>query len=214
MSLAFFLQYLAEDPVFYFTVVFAVILSVVLHELGHGVAAIWQGDDTPRVTGHMTLDPLVHMPPFSMVLLFVAGIAFGLMPVNPSRFRSRYGSAMVAAAGPAVNLILAFLGLTILVIWLKAAGQSPAEEMNNFQRFFFMLGVLNLVLCLFNMLPLPPLDGSTVLKDFSPGYRRFVSNPNNQPIFFGGFLLVFFFAGRELFDAAGTVASRFILLFW
>ena len=97
--LALFIDLITQAPEYYFSVVVAVVISIVLHELGHGFAAIWQGDDTPRISGHMTLNPLVHMGGFSLFLLVMAGIAFGQMPVNPGRFRSRYGNALVAAAG-------------------------------------------------------------------------------------------------------------------
>ena len=83
--------YMAKiDPFTYVSWVVTVVVSVVLHELGHGVAALRQGDDTPRTSGHMTLNPLVHMGGLSLFLLFVIGIAWGMMPVNPSRFRSRH----------------------------------------------------------------------------------------------------------------------------
>lgn len=213
MALAFLLiEQLPKNPVYYFSVVFAVILSVVLHELGHGVVAIWQGDDTPRTTGHMTLNPMVHMGGTSLILLFVIGIAFGSMPVYPPNFRSRYGRAMVSFAGPAVNLLLALLALTTLGLWLAASGWSTAGLARNFQFFLFTLGYLNIVLFVFNLLPIPPLDGATVLADFNPGFRRLVSNPDNQPFFMGGFILVFIFAG-EIFDWAGVLANGYLQLF-
>ena len=79
---------------FFVSVIFTVIISIILHELAHGVAALWQGDTTPRDAGHMTINPLIHMPPISIALLLLVGIAWGLMPVNPGRFRSRWGEAM------------------------------------------------------------------------------------------------------------------------
>ncbi len=201
------------DYVFYFSVVTTVVISIVLHELGHGVAAMWQGDDTPRATGHLTLDPMVHMGGFSLVLLFVVGIAFGQMPVNPSRFRGRFGRALVAAAGPAVNVVLALIGLTALGIWLGATGTPLARDaMNNGQFFLFIFGQLNIVLFLFNLLPIPPLDGSTVLADISPGYARFARNPANQGVFLGIFLGVFVLAGF-LFDAARAITANYVALF-
>ncbi|MDJ0520999.1 MAG: site-2 protease family protein [Planctomycetota bacterium] len=209
-----FIDLITKAPEFYFSIVIAVVISVVLHELGHGVAAIWQGDDTPRVTGHMTWNPLVHMGGFSLFLLFFAGIAFGQMPVNPHRFRSRYGNALVAAAGPAVNLVLALIGLTIFALWIKLGGVAGVDGRPSvLQEFFFLFGMLNIVLCVFNMLPIPPLDGSTVLRDFSGPYRRLTSDPNNQPFFLGAFLLVFFFADW-IFDTARTVANAYIGLFF
>lgn len=211
MTLAFFIRYLTEDPVFYVSAVVSVIVSITLHELGHGVAAIWQGDDTPRSTGHMTLDPTVHMPPFSWLLLLLAGISYGLMPVDPTRFRSKYGDTLVAAAGPAVNLILSFVGLTIWAVWVKATGPLEPGATANFQEFFRIFGVLNLVLCLFNMLPIPPLDGSTVLAGMSNGFRRMVSNPNNQPIFMGAFIFLFLYF-RKIWGWAYGVADDYLRL--
>lgn len=214
MTLAsFFIEQLPKNPVYFISVVFAVVLSVVLHELGHGVAALWQGDETPRLSGHMTWNPMVHMGGFSLVLLLVAGIAFGSMPVNPRAFRSRYGDALVSFAGPAVNVILALLSLTIFAIWVKATGGISAGAIGNFQNFFWIMGYLNLVLFVFNLLPIPPLDGSAVLADFSEGYRNFIRNPNNQPFFMGGFLLIFLFAGEYLFSWAMGAANAYLSLF-
>ncbi len=210
--LGLFIEYLTTNPTFFVSIVVAVIISVVLHELAHGAAAIWQGDDTPLVTGHMTWNPMVHMGGFSLFLLVMAGIAFGQMPVTPSRFRSRYGNAMVAAAGPLTNLLLALIGLTIFALWIKNGTLGPEGVPTAGQQFFWLFGMINLVLCVFNMLPLPPLDGSTVLADFSPPFRRIMRNPDNQPFFMGAFLLVFFFAGR-IFDTAGKIADAYLELF-
>ena len=213
MALAFLLiELLVKNPVSSFSVVFAVILSVVLHELGHGIVAIWQGDETPRITGHMTWNPMVHMGGFSLVLLFVVGIAFGAMPVYPPNFRSRYGRALVSFAGPAVNLVLALVALTALALWLRTGGPAEAGIALILQNFLFILGYLNIVLCVFNLLPVPPLDGATVLADFHPGYRRLISNPDNQPFFMGGFILVFIFADK-IFDAAESLAVGYLHLF-
>ncbi len=126
-----FLDNITRDPVYYFSVVFCVTLSIVLHELGHGFAAIQQGDDTPIKTGHMTWNPLVHMGPMGLGLLCVVGIAFGVMPVNPRRFRDQYGDAFVAAAGPLVNAVLGILSFTTLAVLLgqgidpRVAGVNP-----------------------------------------------------------------------------------------
>jgi Zn-dependent protease len=208
---ALFLDLITQNPVYYFSVVIAVIVSVVLHELGHGVAALSQGDDTPRVLGHMTWNPLVHMGTFSLLLLFAAGIAFGRMPVNPRSFRSRYGNALVAAAGPTTNLILAFLGLTVFALWMKIAGVPPGGA-GTLQSFFFIFGMINLILCVFNLLPIPPLDGATVLADFSPPFARLVRNPDNQPFFLGAFLVVFFFADA-IFATARDIAKAYLRLY-
>ena len=111
-----------DKQLFFGCVVVTVVISIVLHELAHGWAAIWQGDDTPRVMGHMTPDPLVHMGGFSLLMLVLVGLAFGAMPVNPRNFRSKYGDALVSAAGPAMNFLLAFIAQSVLAIWLSTQG--------------------------------------------------------------------------------------------
>jgi Zn-dependent protease len=209
-SLAFldntFLSLATKEPVYYLSWVITVIVSVVLHELGHGFAALSQGDDTPRVSGHMTLSPLVHMGPLSLVLLFVIGMAWGQMPVTPSRFRSRHGDAIVSIAGPAVNLVLAFLGLTLLGLWARfGADTIPA----NVFTFLWVFGTANLVLFLLNLIPVPPLDGSHVLASFSPPFRRLMVDPNNRGLFFVAFIGIFL-AAQYLFDAAFWVAGNWI----
>ena len=207
-----FLDYVTKDPVFYVSVIVTVVVSISLHELGHGVAAIWQGDDTPRELGHMTFDPRVHMPVFSWVLLFAAGISYGLMPVNPRRFRSRHGDAVVAFAGPAVNLALGLIGLTILGLWIRFGGPGEPGVAGNLRRFLLVFGSFNLVLFVFNLLPVPPLDGSTVVGSFSPHFRRAASDPQKQSLFMGAFLLLFFFSGW-IWTTAYGVTHAYLALF-
>jgi Zn-dependent protease len=204
-----FITQVTKDPVFFVSVVFTVVVSITLHELGHGIAAISQGDDTPRVTGHMTWDPLVHMGGLSLLMLAVAGLAWGMMPVDPTRFRGRYGEALVAAAGPAVNLLLALLSLTLLGLWHRFGGVAAEGGASNFQQFLGIFGLVNVTLFLLNLLPVPPLDGSTVLANFLPPYRRFVRNPDNQGIFLAAFFAVLLLAG-PLFEAGNVVAIRWV----
>ena len=110
-----FIQYLFSDPLFYLRIVVILIISICLHELGHGIAAIYQGDDTPIKRGHMTLDPLVHMGPQSLVFLAVAGIAWGAMPVNPKGFKNpKWGNILVSAAGPLTNFTLGILAIAAI----------------------------------------------------------------------------------------------------
>ncbi len=200
-----FLDSLFSDPAYYFTVVVCVITSIVLHELGHGAAAIQQGDNTPRIKGHMTLNPLVHMGALGLGLLFVAGIAFGVMPVNPSRFRSRHGDAWVSFAGPLVNGVLALISLSLLGV-LEVMGAVPrVGDVSP----LWLFGLLNVVLCLFNLVPIPPLDGSSIIGSFVPAYRRFLRRPENAKYTWMAFGLVFLLAG-ELFALGANVASSYV----
>ncbi|MFM7480293.1 MAG: site-2 protease family protein [Planctomycetota bacterium] len=159
---------------------FWVVVSIVLHELGHGYAALWQGDTTPRDSGHITINPIVHMGWFSLIALMLLGIAWGLMPVNPARFRNgRLGWALVAAAGPAVNLLLSAVCVVgcALVVCFATFGE-PLR--GNLTEFCLMGAWLNLYLMCFNLLPMPPLDGSVILAGLSASARRFYSQPAVQ----------------------------------
>ena len=152
----------AGETVILVSWIFWIIVSICLHELGHGVAAIWEGDDTPRRTGHMTMNPMVHMGGMSMIAFLLIGFAWGLMPVNPHNFRHRrWGDAIVAFAGPLVNLILTVILLTAAGLWAGLIANQPeaAEWTTNVGTFLYYGGWLNLILFCFNLLPVPPLDG-------------------------------------------------------
>lgn len=190
--------------------IFWVILSIVLHELGHGYAAIRQGDDTPIYTGHMTWNPLVHMGTMSLIALAILGIAWGAMPVNPSRFKSRYGEALVAAAGPLVNLLLALLCLLLAILWPYARGVFPDHVFLNVGIFFFVGLMLNITLMAFNLMPVPPLDGSRILADFYPAYNRLWEGERGAVFGILAFMALFYFGGGMIFGTA-VVASRFLV---
>ena len=163
----------------------------------------------------MTWDPMVHMGLNSIIALVVAGLAWGAMPVRPHRFRSKYGDAIVSFAGPAVNLVLAFLTLTILALWMRTSGSEAALSGGGFYiyQFMYLFGMLNIVLCMFNLLPLPPLDGSTVLADLVPAFKRFKSNPDNHPFFFGGWAVVLFVLADPMWGFAMNLTNDYLALF-
>ncbi len=194
-----------QDPPLVFFWAFWVIFSIVLHELGHGVAAIRCGDRTPIELGHMTWNPLVHMGQMSLLIFAVIGIAWGAMPVSPSRFRGRHADAQVAAAGPQVNLILFVLCGVIAGTTEGVAFIGPRVP-----EFFRMGAMLNLVLLVFNLLPMPPLDGSRILASYSRQYRLLISHPNSQMWVMGAFVAVFIFGGEYLW-LIGSVGSRWFI---
>ena len=138
-------------------------------------------------------------------LLLVAGTPFGVMPVEGSRFRGRYGDALVSAAGPAVNLALAGLALTALAVLLRAGVDPYVLGVNP----LWTLGLLNIALVLFNLLPIPPLDGSGVLASLVPVYRNFLRDPRHAKFGWAAFGLVFLFAGR-LFEWAESLAGLYV----
>jgi len=176
----------------YFAVIFTVVVSIVLHELAHGWMAIKLGDNTPNRYGRMTGNPLVHMGPYSLVVLFLMGIAWGQMPIDPTRLRGKFGEAKVAFAGPAVNLMLAFSALVGLGLWWRLAPFTEVEgPPANGLKLLFYFGYYNILLFIFNMMPIPPLDGSHILANFSRGYANLTRDPANYGTWMFGFVFVF-----------------------
>lgn len=162
------------------SVVLGVILvSMTLHEAMHGFVSYWLGDDTAKLQGRLTLNPIKHIDPFLTILLPVtlaivgAPIFGGAKPVpfNPDRVKGdEWGVAAVAIAGPLTNLFLAFILFGIGTIFgynLADYGYTTIQEM------VFTYGVfINLGFFVFNMIPLPPLDGSRVLYALAPDFVR------------------------------------------
>ena len=171
--------------------IFWVIFSITLHELGHGWAALREGDTTPRDLGHMTGNPIVHMGIPSLVIFALFGLAWGLMPVNPSRFRHRkWGDAIVSFAGPAVNLIITIVCMVLLIAWLAIAPQN-LDLYPKVATFLWAGSFLNISLFILNLIPFPPLDGSRILASFVPAYERLLQSPN-LPLYGLAFIAVIF----------------------
>lgn len=173
--------------------VFWVLLSITLHELGHGWAAIREGDRTPIELGRMTMNPIVHMGPQSLLLFALCGIAWGVMPISPHRLRrGRTSRLIVAAAGPAVNLLLAALTIVLLGLWLRLGSAAGPTMHRNLATFLLSGAFLNLFLAGFNLIPAPPLDGARILASLSYRFERLFAHPNAPIIGLGIFILIFF----------------------
>ena len=191
--------------------IFWVIASITLHELAHGWAAMWEGDDTPAATGHMTANPVVHMGIPSLIAFLVIGIAWGMMPVTPYRFRhGKWGRILVSFAGPAMNLLIAFVLLTIMGVIIK-----PLDEPTPLITFLMTGGFLNIILFALNMLPVPPLDGSNILGNLSTTIGAWYRHPQAQ---MAGLLLFFALTWSNMFSAAfvwaNHISARYALFVW
>jgi Zn-dependent protease len=194
------------------------IMSVIIHEMAHGYAANWLGDPTARLQGRLSPNPLVHLDPMMSVILpgilLVTGspILFGAakpVPYNPYNFTNqKWGEAIVAAAGPAANLFIAFV-FGMLVRF---------SEVFNLTTSFIELAVgvimLNIFLAFFNLVPIPPLDGSKILPRFLPfslrmkyeNFRRFFE----QNVALGFALVIILF--MVVFAQPVYAASRFLTI--
>lgn len=207
-----FIQQLSANPQFYFAVVLVVVISICLHELAHGFAAIALGDRTPEETGHITLNPLVHMGPISLVMLFLVGISWGAMPVDVTRLRGKFAEAIVAVAGPLTNLLLAFIGATTLGLWQRFGGPLDLENhmVDNATTLLWVMGVYNLLLCALNLIPIPPLDGSRIVANLVPSYRNWASDPTMQGVFFALLFGALFTVGRVLAPWAQNTMGSYV----
>lgn len=171
---------MSEQMIFSLAVIFGVILvSMTLHEAMHGFVAYWLGDDTAKQQGRLTLNPIKHIDPFLTILLPLMLAVIGApifggakpVPFNPDRVRyDEWGAALVALAGPLTNLLIAFVTFGIAaLLGFNVAGfhYSTLVEM------ILTYGVLvNLGFFVFNMIPIPPLDGSRVLYALAPDFVR------------------------------------------
>jgi Zn-dependent protease len=169
-----FFQYLFTDSQFFLWWIAIAVFSVCLHELLHALAAHYEGDDTAKQRGYFTLNPLVHMGPQSLVILLLTGMCWGLCPVNPRNFRHRYGDALVAFAGPFANLLL-MVGFSLGSLGFAFAAQKGLISdvlLHNLVRFCAVASRANAAFFLLNMIPLPPLDGHTIVADFFPKVRE------------------------------------------
>lgn len=161
-------------------------VSVILHEVAHGYMANWLGDPTARLAGRLTLNPISHIDPVGTIILplilvlsnspFFIGYAKPV-PYNPYNLPGKYDEPLVAFAGPATNIFLAVIfGLTV-----RFAGAALSASLLN---AFATIVYVNLMLAIFNLVPLPPLDGSKVLgglftaisSSLARGYETFLIN--------------------------------------
>lgn len=150
-----------RDPLSLIAVLPALLIAITFHEYAHGKMAALQGDPTPKMTGRLSLNPLKHLDPLGTLMLVVVGFGWAKpVQVNPMYFRDRRkGMIWTSLAGPGMNLVLAyFAGLAQGL--MKPTGLLAA--------FFFYLMWYNIVLAVFNLIPIPPLDGSKVLFGLLP----------------------------------------------
>lgn len=164
-----FVGMMMQDPFTYFAWVGIVAFSVCFHEYSHARMALRMGDDTAALLGHLSMNPAVQMGPMSLAMLFLFGIAWGAVPVNPGRFRTQGQAAAVAFAGPAANLLLCLVCAAAAAALALRPGVGGPDYIG---RFFSLAAIANGVLFFFNMLPVPVFDGWAVGAMFFPAMRN------------------------------------------
>ncbi|MCX8111108.1 MAG: site-2 protease family protein [Syntrophorhabdaceae bacterium] len=157
---------LFKDPVAFVLVAIPLLYSIIIHELAHGWVAYKMGDPTAKWLGRLSLNPLRHLDPIGTIMLFVFGFGWAKpVPVNFNNLRDeRKGLIFVSSAGIVANIILAFFSL----LFLRLLAPSPFGHLST---MLTIVARINIMLAAFNLIPIPPLDGSKILMGFAS--RRF-----------------------------------------
>jgi len=183
--------------------IIVLIFSVVIHEVSHGYVAEELGDHTARDLGRLTLNPLKHIDPFGSIILpllmslIPGGIILGWakpVPYNPFNLKNpKKGGALIAAAGPASNLIVAFIFAIFYRLFMYVPSVSGA--LLTLEPLFASIVMINIMLAIFNLVPIPPLDGSKILFAFIPRKYEHLADAFERYGFF--VLMIFIFLGVE-----------------
>jgi len=189
----------------------ALVLSLCLHEFGHALTAKLYGDDTAQKAGRLTLNPIPHIDPMGLLMVVLIGFGYAKpVPTNPLKFKSPSGEWVVAVAGPAMNLILAIAAINLYLLGLQA-GVEPLREPGPYF-FFTYLAQVNLLLMVFNLIPIGALDGHYILPHFLPDglaqrYRYYNARYGNLVLLA---LVVLAIMGLPIFQYVFSLSQRLL----
>jgi Zn-dependent protease len=199
MLLIHLLNLLIHNPVqFIITIIIIIIplfISIAFHEWAHGYVAYQFGDPTPKLQGRLTLNPFAHLDPLGTLMLFIVGIGWAKpIILNPLNYPDKTKQMLVALAGPAMNFLLAILfGIILTFVQI----QNPVESSENIQALTAAINIIikiNLILAIFNMIPIPPLDGSRIIAWMLPERFQYYYL-SIEPLGIIFLLLILFFGG-------------------
>lgn len=200
----------AGDPRLFLALLIAFIYAITIHEASHAFIADRLGDTTARFRGRLTLNPLAHLDVVGSLMIVAIGFGWGkAVPVNPINLRGdpRRGMAIVAAAGPAANLLSA----VVFGLLLRAA-LADATDLEYWHLLLQALTLINLFLAIFNLIPVPPLDGFTLVLAFvhaNTAHRlRFYSRQIMMGFF--GIMAVAYFLRLNLFSSVLTPPTQYL----
>jgi len=209
-------QLLITSPILFaiyiLVLIVPLLVSISVHEWAHGFVAYKFGDNTPKEQGRLSLNPFAHLDLVGTLMLFTVGIGWAKpVMVNPNNINGRHKLMFVALAGPASNFILAVIFLIIIYL-LSKMSVFIGDGIVVFTDMIDLIVKINLVLALFNMIPLPPLDGSNVIRNLLPeniAELYFKLSPYGFPI-----LIILLFTGAisHIYTVASFI-EKYILLF-
>lgn len=159
----------------FFSRLFVIFCTMPIHEYAHALIATKLGDSTPKYNGRLTLNPMAHISPMGAIMIFLCGFGYAKpVNVNPRNFKDpKKGMAFTAIAGPISNLIMGFIAIFISTIFARFYYNNPSTLFLAIYYFLYFAGVVNVNLAVFNLLPIPPLDGSRILQLLIPAKYYF-----------------------------------------
>ncbi len=192
---------LFNDPALFFAIGIVIVLSLSFHEWGHAASAKYFGDDTAERMGRLTFNPIAHIDPMGLLMVMTVGFGFAKpVPTNPRNFNSYWADFFVSAAGPFMNLLIAIIAANVFTIGAKSGfftGYGSAV-------FFDLVVGINLVLFIFNLIPLGPLDGHYIMPYLlSKKAAQLYVHYNHR---FGSFLLL----GLVVLSLMGVPVFQFV----
>ncbi len=201
-----------NNPQTIIAIIPALLIALTFHEYAHARVAYAYGDRTALMSGRMTLNPISHLDPIGTLMILLVGFGWARpVPINPRMFRDlRGGLLWVSLAGPLTNFALGFLTMLVLAFILGAGfiGMGTVGEL--FLLFMIVLIQLNIILGIFNLLPIPPLDGSKILaSQLPPSSMGIYQQIEAYAPLILIFLLVFGILGAILWPLAGLIVSIF-----
>lgn len=211
------LQLLSENPLYFLAWILAIIVALTTHEFAHALTAAKLGDATPERAGRLTLNPVAHIDPLGFLALVLVGFGWAKpVPFNPYNLvkAPRWGPTLVAFAGPFTNL----LNVIIFGFVLKfVIGAIALDSLNLGVQFLNLLIVINIILFVFNFIPIPPLDGSKLLYSIlsSPKYDQFKMKLETRgPIALLLFLILDDLLGFHIFSTILRLVINFVYSFF
>ena len=177
----------------FFSRLFVIFCTMPIHEYAHALIATKLGDNTPKYNGRLTLNPMAHISPLGAIMIFLCGFGYAKpVNVNPRNFKDpKKGMALTAIAGPISNLIMGFVAIFVSTVFARIYYNNPTIIFLAIYYFLYFAGVVNVNLAVFNLLPIPPLDGSRILQLLIPAKYYFKFMQYERYIVIIVFVLIF-----------------------